>query len=143
MQVDERLAHCRGQPLVHREALARPVGCRPEAPHLVGDRGTGRFLPLPDALDERLAAEIVTRLAGRFQLLLDDDLRRDAGVVGPHLPQRVEAAHPVIADQHVHQRLLERVTHVQRARHVGWRELDAVRRGTCCVAGLEIPARLP
>ena len=31
------------------------------------------------------------------QLALDDDLRRDAGVVGARLPQRVVAAHPVVA----------------------------------------------
>ena len=64
-----------------------------------------------------------------FELLLDDDLRRDAGVVGADLPQRVVAAHAVVADQHVHQRVLERVPHVQRAGDVGRRQLDAVRRG--------------
>mgnify|MGYP003693838417 CR=1 FL=1 len=62
-----------------------------------------------------------------LQLLLDDDLRGDARVVGADLPQRVVAAHPVVADQHVHQRLLERVAHVQRAGDVRRRQLDAER----------------
>ena len=78
-----------------------------------------------------------------FELLLDDDLRRDAGVIGAHLPQRVDAAHAVIADQHIHQRLLERVPHVQRAGDVRRRQLDAERRRAGRVARLEIPARFP
>jgi hypothetical protein len=39
----------------------------------------------------------------RLELILDDDLGGDAGVIGSGLPQRVVAAH-AIADQHVHQR---------------------------------------
>ena len=35
VQADERLEHRGGQALVHREALARPVAGRAEAPHLV------------------------------------------------------------------------------------------------------------
>jgi hypothetical protein len=38
-----------------------------------------------------------------------DDLGGDASVVGADHPVGVEAAHAVIADQRVHQRLLERV----------------------------------
>ena len=80
----------------------------------------------------------------RLQLLLDDDLRRDAGVVGAELPQRVVAAHPVVADQHVHQRLLERVAHVQRAGDVRRRQLDAERRARLGrVRRLEVAARFP
>ena len=67
-------------------------------------------------------------LPSALQLVLDDDLRRDAGVIGADLPQRVVAAHAVIADQHVHQRLLERVSHVQRAGDVRRRQLNAERR---------------
>jgi hypothetical protein len=59
-----------------------------------------------------------------LQLALDDDLRGDAGVVGARHPQRVVAAHAVVAGQRVHDGLVERVAHVQRARHVGRRQLD-------------------
>ena len=90
-----------------------------------------------------VAAEIVARFALRLQLLLDDDLRGDAGVVGAELPQRVVALHPVIADEHVHQRLLERVPHVQRSRDVRRGKLDAERRRARGVARLEVAARLP
>jgi len=62
-------------------------------------------------------------------LLLDDDLRRNAGVIGADLPQRVVAAHPVVADHEVHQRLLERMPHVQRAGDVRRWQLDAERGG--------------
>jgi hypothetical protein len=85
----------------------------------------------------------VTRFSFRLELLLDDDLRRDAGVVGAHLPQRVAAEHAVIADQHVHDGLLERVTHVQRTRDVGRRQLDAIGRRAGLEAWLEIAARFP
>src|SRR5262249_37892826 len=54
----------------------------------------------------------------------------------------VVAAHAVIADERVHQRLLERVPHVQRAGDVRRRQLDAVRR-LVMVAVAEVPARLP
>ena len=63
-----------------------------------------------------LAPEVVAALAFRFELALDHDLRGDAGVIGADHPVGVEAAHAVVADQRVHQRLLERVPHVQRAR---------------------------
>ncbi len=75
-----------------------------------------------------LAPEVASRLAFGLQLILDDDLRRDAGVIGADLPKRVVAEHAVVADQDVHQRLLERVPHVQRAGDIGRRKLDAERR---------------
>jgi hypothetical protein len=51
-----------------------------------------------------------------LQLALDDDLRGDARMVGARHPQRVEAAHAVVARQRVHDGLVERMAHVQRAR---------------------------
>jgi hypothetical protein len=77
--------------------------------------------------DEVLAAQVVAAQAGFLQLALHDDLRGDAGVVRPRHPQRVVAPHAVVAGQRVHDRLVERVAHVQRARHVGRRQLDAER----------------
>ena len=55
----------------------------------------------PDALDEGLAAELLARRALARELLLDDVLGRDARVVVARLPERVEALHPVQADQQV------------------------------------------
>jgi hypothetical protein len=92
-------------------------------------------------VEERLAAH----LAGAWlawvggQLALHHHLRGDAGVVGAGLPQRVEAAHPVPADQDVLQRVVEGVAHVQRAGHVGRRDHDRERSrpGLGIGAGLE------
>ena len=67
-------------------------------------------------------------LPGFLELALDDDLRRDAGMVGARHPQRVVAAHAVVARQRVHDGVLERVPHVQRAGHVRRRQLDRERR---------------
>ena len=142
-QPDERFDHRGGQPGVHREPLARPVAGRAESSHLVRDRPAGCLFPRPDALRELLAAKVPPRLALRLQLLLDDDLRGDAGVIGAELPQRVVAAHPVVADQHVHQRHLERMTHVERAGDVRRGQLDAEGGSARRVARLEVAARFP
>ena len=142
-QPHERFQHRGGKTRVHRETLARPVARSAEPSHLVRDRRAGSFLPRPHSLRELLPAQVAARLALRFQLLLDDDLRRDPRVVGAELPQRVVAQHPVVADQHVHQRLLERVAHVQRARDVRRRKLDAERARAFREARLEIAARFP
>ena len=113
------------QTFIHGEALARPVGRGAEAAHLLGDGVAGIFLPLPDFFDELLAAEVVARDALCIELAFDHDLRGDARVVGARLPQRVVAAHAVVARERIHQGLVEAVAHVQRAGDVGRRQLDA------------------
>jgi hypothetical protein len=80
------------------------------------------------------------RQALLLQLALDHDLGGDAGVVGAGHPQRVVAAHAVVARQRVHDGLVERVAHVQRAGDVGRRQLDVPRnparpRPACSHAG--------
>ncbi len=70
-----------------------PVDAGAEAPHLIGDGRAGLFLPLPHALDKGLAAEVVARLAFGRQLVFDDLLGGDAGVIGAALPQRAPARH--------------------------------------------------
>ena len=84
--------------------------------------------------DEVLAAEVVAADALLLQLALHHDLRGDAGMVGAGHPQRVEAAHPVVARQAVHDGLVERVPHVQRAGDVRRRQLDG--EGRLALAGL-------
>jgi hypothetical protein len=56
---------------------------------------------------------------GFGQFALHDHLRGDARMVGARLPERVEAAHPVPADQHVLQRVVEGVAHMQDAVTLG------------------------
>src|SRR5690348_3596726 len=119
-----------------------PVGRSAQAAHLARDARARLLLPLPDALDEFLATEVVARLALGFELALDHDLRRDAGVVGADHPVGVEAAHAVVANERIHERLLERVAHVQRAGDVGRRQLDAIRR-QLVITLAEVAGRFP
>ena len=64
-------------------------------------------------------------LLALHQLALDHHLGGDAGMVGARLPQHVAAAHALEAAQHVLQRVVERVAHVQRAGDVRRRDHDA------------------
>jgi hypothetical protein len=142
----DRARHAR----VHGEVagvLALGVGVIPvrggaEAPHLPRDGRARLLFPLPDPLDELLAAEVVAALALLLELALDHDLRGDAGVVRAHDPVGVVAAHAVESDQRVHQRLLERVAHVQRAGDVRRGQLDAIGRRPVILMP-EQPLRLP
>ena len=61
-------------------------------------------------------------------LPLHDHLRRDAGVIGARDPERIFAAQPLIADENILQRDIQRVANVQRAGHVRRRHDDGVRR---------------
>ncbi len=125
MKLDEHFADGLRQPLVHGEAEPRPVAGGTEALELADDGVAGLFLPLPDALDELLTAErAAVRLLALHQLALDHHLRGDAGMVGAGLPQHVAAAHALEADQHVLQRVVQRVPHMERAGDVGRRDDD-------------------
>ena len=147
VQVDEELEHGPRVALVHREALARVVERRAERAELAHDRLAGLLQPGPDLLDEGVAAELVPGQAAAAQVLLDDGLRGDARMVVAGLPERVEAAHPVPANEDVLDRPVERVPHVQRARDVGRRNGDDVRRprgvGNGPVEALLLPGALP
>ena len=115
----------RDEPLVHGEALARPVAGGAEPLQLIDDQAAGLFLPFPDAAHELVAAELAAvRLLALHQLPLDHHLGGDAGMIGAGLPQHVAAAHALEADEHVLQRVVERVAHMQRAGHVRRRDDD-------------------
>ena len=146
VQLDEHLHDRARQALVHGEALARPVAGRAEPLQLVDDDAAALGLPLPDPLEEFGAAHVAAaRLLPFHQLPLDHHLGRDAGVIGAGLPQHVAAAHPLEAAEDVLQRVVERVAHVQRARHVRRRDHDGEGLGVppLGAAGLERAALLP
>ena len=86
-----------GQALVHGEALAGPVHAVAEPAHLAEDLAAVLGLPLPDPLDERLAAQVVPGQALLGELALDHVLGGDAGVVHAGQPQRVVALHALAA----------------------------------------------
>ena len=134
--------------VVHGEPLARVVDRRAEPPVLAHDRPARLLEPVPGPRDERLAADLAARGALRDELLLDDVLRRDAGVVVAGLPERVEPPHPVPADQDVLHRAVQRVAHVELARDVRRRDADheGVVAATACAGGVEalrFPGLLP
>ena len=78
-----------------------------------------------------------------LQQALHHHLRGDAGMVGARLPQHVAPAHALEADENVLDRVVERVAHMQRARHIGRRDHDGVGLGLRLAARLEEAALLP
>jgi hypothetical protein len=122
----EHLAHGMREPLVEREALARPVHRRALAPDLPLDGAARVRAPLPDAPLELFAPEPLAREALGLELSLDHDLRRDARVVGAGQPERLEALHPLPPRKDVHQRVLEGVAHVEVAGYVRRRDHDRI-----------------
>ena len=112
---------------VHGEALAVPIARTAHGLLLADDARLILRLPVPDAFDERLAADVVARLAFQFeQPFFHHRLRGDTGVVGAGHPQRIVTGHAVPARQQVLHDVVHGVPHVERARHVGERHHDDV-----------------
>ena len=128
MQAYEHLGDGAREALVHRETVARPIDRGAEPAHLASDGATGLAFPLPNPLDECLATETCAGQAFALEPPLHDHLRGDAGMVGPWLPKRRIAAHAAVAGERVHDGVLERMPHVQRARDVRRRDDDAIAR---------------
>ena len=143
VQAHEGLGHRLAQPFVHGEALARPVHAAAHAAHLAGDVAAGFGLPLPDLVDECLAAQVVPRLPLGHELAFHHHLRGNAGVVGAGLPQGVVAPHAVVAGQRIHDGVLEGVAHVQAARHIRRRDDNAVVVAVGVDLGVEMAGLFP
>ena len=124
VQVGEGLAHRFARRAVEGEDEPIPVAGSAHPPRLRFDPRAVAPDPGPDALDEFLAAEVVAGEPFLGDLLLDDGLGGDAGVVEAGQPERRLAEHAVPADQRVLDRDRERVAEMQRARDVGWRHDD-------------------
>ena len=126
VQAYEGFFHGFGQAVVHGEALARPVHRAAQATNLPGDGAAGLLLPLPDFLQEFLAAQVVAANTFSSKLAFDHHLCGDARVVSSRLPQGVAPLHAAEADQAVHDRVVEAVAHVQAAGDVRRRDHDGV-----------------
>ena len=127
VQLDERLVHGAGEPLVQGESLARPVARTAQCLQLFDDLRAVLLLPLPHAGNERLAPDVVARQAVLCQHLLHHVLGGDTGVVRPGEPARVVPVHPLVADDDVLQGVVQGVPHVQPPGHVGRRNDDGER----------------
>ena len=125
VQRHEYFAHCCRKSLIHREAFTRPIE-RCAKPAQLPRNGAARFrLPFPNALQKGFAphaAAVWLLLFG--QQAFHDDLRRNAGMVGARLPQRIAPLHAPPADQHILQGIIQRMADMQAARHIRRRDHD-------------------
>ncbi len=143
VELHEHLAHGARELGGHRELLALPVAGGAQRLELLDDRPAALLPPLPHALDELLAAQVEPGLLLLLQLLLHHVLRRDPGVVRARDPARVPSLHAAPARDHVLEGVVERVAHVEHARHVGRRDYDAEGRPRVRRLGVEDPAAFP
>ena len=130
--------HRTGQAVVHGETVAAPVDTVAEPAHLRADRPARVVLPVPDLVDEQLAAEVFLRLAVDRQLLLHDGLSGNARVIHARKPQHLVALHPLSPGQRIHQGVIERMPHVQAAGDVRRRQHDRIRRPVTRRVRLEV-----
>ena len=113
--VDDGFAQVR----VHRKLGAVPVATGAEFAELVQDDAAVFFLPFPGVLEELLTGEVFLADALGFQFGDDFVLGGDAGVVGSGHPAGVLAVHPCLADEHIIERVVEHVAHMQNTRDIG------------------------
>ncbi len=90
------------------------------------DGAAGFFLPLPDSVEKCLATQVVTCLAFLVDLTFNQHLRGNAGMIATGLPQGLVAEHAMVANQGIHDSVLKRMSHMQRARYIGRGDHDAV-----------------
>ncbi len=117
-------AHRTRAHLVHREALAIPVGARTQPAVLASDDVARLVDEPPHPLEVALPAQRRTALPLLGDDPIEHELRGDARVVDAGHPERVVATHAVVADEGVLDRRRQRVADVQRAGHVRRRLRD-------------------
>src|SRR3712207_1291648 len=144
VELDEGREHRAYVLLVRRVAQASPVYRRAEPLELSEYLRAGLFGEDAATLHELFAPEVPAGLRLLAQdLALDDVLEGDGGVVDTRKPQGLVALHAGSANEGVLDGAVERVPHVQRPRHVGWRQHYAIRFLIVARAGLERAAALP
>ena len=115
--------------IVQCESDSSPVAACTEAFQLAENPFFVRVFPGPDPLNESFTANVVPRQALFFEHpFFDNRLSRNPGMIGPRHPQSFIPLHPTPASQQVLQRSIERMSHMQRTRHVRQRDHDHMRR---------------
>ena len=112
---------------VHSELGAGPVARSAHLAKLLKNPAARLLFPLPDPLDELLAAEVLAGQPLFLELALHHHLRCDAGVVDAWNPEGVEALHSLVAAEDVLEGRPASMPHVQRAGDVGRRNRQRVR----------------
>jgi hypothetical protein len=124
VQAVEGLNHRGAAAGIKGEALPLPVHRIAQAAQLAHDRAAAACLPGPGLLQEGLAAQVFLALALRLELLLEDRLHGDRGVVGAGQAEHVFAPQALEAHDCVDQGRVEGVAHVQAAGDVRRRDDD-------------------
>ncbi len=144
---DEGGHHRPHVPLVHGEAQSRPVQRHAQDAVLPDDRVADLGVPLGDARLECLTAQLLLGHPFGSELLLDDVLGGDGGVVHARQEQHLIAGHAPIARADVLERVVERVAQVKLAGDVRRRKADRVLLLRALRIGHEqaglLPARVP
>ena len=121
------MPHGPGADRVEREPRPLPVAATAHLLELAEDPGFVFVLPVPDPLDQPLAAQVVPGLASPRSA----SRRSTTACVAmpawsvPGIQRRLEALHPLLADEDVLERVVQGVAQVQGAGHVGRRDDDA------------------
>ena len=111
-------------PLVHRKALAAPVGRRSHPLELVNDPAAVFLFPLPAFLKKALSSEVVLFDSLFLQVLDNPDLGRDRRMVRSRLPQGLIPQHSLIPDQNILHRIVQGMAHMKLARNIRGRHHD-------------------
>ncbi len=126
VEIAEDAQHAFGAGLVHREDRAVPVARGAQLAQLPEDHAAVLLLPLPGVAQELLARERRLLDALLPEARHDLGLGGDRRMVHARHPAGVLAFHARAAHQHVLQRVVEHVAHVEHARDVGRRNDDRV-----------------
>ena len=122
VQLAEGFAHGSGAALIHGETGPAPITGSTHFLLLLHNTVAVLFFPVPNALQEFLAAQIITGQALFLaQILLHLDLRGNTGMIRTGQPQGLVALHTLKADQNILQRGVHGMAHVQLACHIGRR----------------------
>ena len=127
------------QPLVHGEPFSLPITGGTQAVELLENHTTVLLPPLPHLLHELFAAQGVAVGPLGVQLLLDNVLGGDPGMVCSRHPECFAPVHTLVPDQHILERVVKCMSHVKGAGDVGWRYDDTVRRSVGAFICVEVP----
>ena len=130
VKLDEHFLNAERVLRVHGETLAGPIAGSAQHLELLDDDAAVLLLPLPHFLQELLAAEVVAGFheAEFAQILLDNGLRGNAGVVRAGQPQHFAPLHAGQAGQDVLDGVVEDVPQGEHAGDVGGRNDNGVGR---------------
>ena len=143
MQPHKGFHHCFVEPRIEGEALAAPIHRIAQAAQLADDGAAAFRLPGPGPLKESIATQVIFVGSFSLELLFQDRLHGNRGVVGARQAEHILALQALEAHHRVDQGGVEGMAHVQAAGHVRRRNHDAERFAGGVGIGMEGPRLLP